>query len=41
MKRVYSNKIPSKIEKDNSGYYLYRWNIQNKILNITVIPIMK
>lgn len=30
MKRVYSNKIPSKIEKDNSGYYLYRWDIQEE-----------
>ena len=25
MNRTYSDKIPSTIEKDNGGYYLYRW----------------
>ena len=28
MNRTYSDKIPSIIEKDNCGYYLYRWDIQ-------------
>ena len=30
MNRTYSDKIPSTIEKDNCGYYLYRWDIQEE-----------
>ena len=30
MNRIYSDKIPSTIEKDNGGYYLYRWDIQEE-----------
>lgn len=30
MNRTYSDKIPSTIEKDNGGYYLYRWDIQEE-----------
>lgn len=33
MNRIYSDKIPSTIEKDNSGYYLYRWDIQEEQRN--------
>lgn len=28
MNRTYSDKIPSTIERDSNGYYLYRWDIQ-------------
>lgn len=30
MNRTYGDKIPSTIEKDNCGYYLYRWDIQEE-----------
>lgn len=28
MNRTHSDKIPSTIERDSNGYYLYRWDIQ-------------
>lgn len=30
MNRIYSDKIPSTIERDSNGYYLYRWDIQTE-----------
>lgn len=30
MNRTYSDKIPSTIERDSNGYYLYRWDIQTE-----------
>lgn len=33
MNRIYSDKIPSTIERDSNGYYLYRWDIQTEQRN--------
>lgn len=33
MNRTYSDKIPSTIERDSNGYYLYRWDIQTEQRN--------
>ena len=30
MNRTHSDKIPSTIERDSNGYYLYRWDIQTE-----------
>lgn len=30
MNRTYSDKIPTTIERDSNGYYLYRWDIQTE-----------
>lgn len=30
MNRIYSDKIPTAIERDSNGYYLYRWDIQTE-----------
>ena len=30
MNRIYSDKIPTTIERDSNGYYLYRWDIQTE-----------
>ena len=33
MNRTHSDKIPSTIERDSNGYYLYRWDIQTEQRN--------